>query len=141
MAGIVKPITDPGRTERQARVARALASVRLEGLEPAAPAALESAPNYVKPGVNNPSSGANCTRDSLEQPDLLLIQVAKARPVPADGIHLDRLLTHMQRILEINSLQPCPKPSWRPRVRAWSSGRPRTVPHYAIRPVSNSFIG
>ena len=34
MAGIIKPITDPERAERQARVARALASVRLEGLEP-----------------------------------------------------------------------------------------------------------
>ena len=34
MAGINKPITDQERTERQARVARALASVRLEGLEP-----------------------------------------------------------------------------------------------------------
>ena len=34
MAGIIKPITDQERTERQARVARALASVRLEGLEP-----------------------------------------------------------------------------------------------------------
>jgi hypothetical protein len=34
MAGIVKPITDHERSDRQARVARALASVRLEGLEP-----------------------------------------------------------------------------------------------------------
>ena len=34
MAGIIKPITDQERTERQARVARAVASVRLEGLEP-----------------------------------------------------------------------------------------------------------
>lgn len=34
MAGIIKPSTDQERTERQARVARALASVRLEGLEP-----------------------------------------------------------------------------------------------------------
>ena len=34
MAGIIKPITDQKRTERQARVARAVASVRLEGLEP-----------------------------------------------------------------------------------------------------------
>jgi hypothetical protein len=34
MAGIIKPITDRERTERQARVQRALASVRLEGLEP-----------------------------------------------------------------------------------------------------------
>ncbi len=34
MAGIVKPITDRERTERRARVARAVASVRLEGLEP-----------------------------------------------------------------------------------------------------------
>lgn len=34
MAGIIKPITDQERTERQARVTRALASVRLEGLEP-----------------------------------------------------------------------------------------------------------
>ena len=34
MAGITKPITDRERTERQARVQRALASVRLEGLEP-----------------------------------------------------------------------------------------------------------
>ena len=34
MAGIIKPITDRERTERQARVVRALASVRLEGLEP-----------------------------------------------------------------------------------------------------------
>jgi hypothetical protein len=34
MAGIVKPITDQERTERRARVARAVASVRLEGLEP-----------------------------------------------------------------------------------------------------------
>jgi len=34
MAGTVKPITDQERTERQARVARAVASVRLEGLEP-----------------------------------------------------------------------------------------------------------
>ena len=34
MAGIIKPITDQERTERQARVARALASVRMEGLEP-----------------------------------------------------------------------------------------------------------
>ena len=34
MAGIINPITDQERTERQARVTRALASVRLEGLEP-----------------------------------------------------------------------------------------------------------
>ncbi len=34
MAGIIKPITDQERTERQACVARAVASVRLEGLEP-----------------------------------------------------------------------------------------------------------
>jgi hypothetical protein len=34
MAGITKPITDGERTERQVRVARAVASVRLEGLEP-----------------------------------------------------------------------------------------------------------
>jgi hypothetical protein len=34
MAGISKPITRQERTERQARVARAVASVRLEGLEP-----------------------------------------------------------------------------------------------------------
>jgi hypothetical protein len=34
MAGISKPITDRERAERQARVVRVLASVRLEGLEP-----------------------------------------------------------------------------------------------------------
>ena len=34
MARIAKPITDQERTERQARVTRAIASVRLEGLEP-----------------------------------------------------------------------------------------------------------
>ena len=34
MAGATKPITDQERAERQARVARAVASVRLEGLEP-----------------------------------------------------------------------------------------------------------
>ncbi len=34
MAGITKSITDQERTERQARVGRAVASVRLEGLEP-----------------------------------------------------------------------------------------------------------
>lgn len=34
MAGVIKPMSDEGRTERQARVARAVASVRLEGLEP-----------------------------------------------------------------------------------------------------------
>jgi hypothetical protein len=34
MVGIIKPITDQERTERQGRVARAIASVRLEGLEP-----------------------------------------------------------------------------------------------------------
>ena len=34
MAGIIKPITDQERTEREARVQRAVASVRLEGLEP-----------------------------------------------------------------------------------------------------------
>jgi hypothetical protein len=34
MARIIKPITDQERTGRQARVARAVASVRLEGLEP-----------------------------------------------------------------------------------------------------------
>jgi hypothetical protein len=34
MARIIKPITDQERTERRARVTRALASVRLEGLEP-----------------------------------------------------------------------------------------------------------
>jgi hypothetical protein len=34
MAGIIKPITDQERSERQARVACAVASVRLEGLEP-----------------------------------------------------------------------------------------------------------
>jgi hypothetical protein len=34
MAGIIKPITDQERTERQARVARAIASVQLEGLDP-----------------------------------------------------------------------------------------------------------
>ena len=34
MAGVIKPITDLERTERQSRVARAVASVRLEGLEP-----------------------------------------------------------------------------------------------------------
>ena len=34
MAQMTKPITDQERAERQARVARALASVRLEGLEP-----------------------------------------------------------------------------------------------------------
>ena len=34
MAGITKPITDQERAERQARVVRAVASVRLEGLEP-----------------------------------------------------------------------------------------------------------
>jgi len=34
MAGTIKPITDEEERERQARVARAVASVRLEGLEP-----------------------------------------------------------------------------------------------------------
>ncbi len=34
MAGSIKPITDQERAERQSRVARAVASVRLEGLEP-----------------------------------------------------------------------------------------------------------
>ena len=34
MAGIDKSISDRERTERQARVTRAVASVRLEGLEP-----------------------------------------------------------------------------------------------------------
>jgi hypothetical protein len=34
MAGIIRPITDQERIERQARVARAVASVRLEDLEP-----------------------------------------------------------------------------------------------------------
>jgi hypothetical protein len=34
MAGIIKPITDEERTERRARVTRAVASVRLEGLDP-----------------------------------------------------------------------------------------------------------
>lgn len=34
MAGIIKPITDQERSERQARVACAVGSVRLEGLEP-----------------------------------------------------------------------------------------------------------
>ena len=34
MAGIIKRITDQERTDRRARVARAVASVRLEGLEP-----------------------------------------------------------------------------------------------------------
>ena len=34
MAGIDKSISDWERTERQARVTRAVASVRLEGLEP-----------------------------------------------------------------------------------------------------------
>ena len=34
MGGIIKPFTDQERAERQARVARAIASVRLEGLEP-----------------------------------------------------------------------------------------------------------
>jgi hypothetical protein len=34
LAGIVKPITDRERTERQARVTRAVASIQLEGLDP-----------------------------------------------------------------------------------------------------------
>ena len=34
MTEIIKPITDEERTARHARVVRALASVRLEGLEP-----------------------------------------------------------------------------------------------------------
>ncbi len=34
MAASLKPITEQERAERRARVARALASVRLEGLEP-----------------------------------------------------------------------------------------------------------
>jgi hypothetical protein len=34
MAGIIKSITDQERTERRARVARAIASVQLEGLDP-----------------------------------------------------------------------------------------------------------
>jgi hypothetical protein len=34
MDGIIQPITDQERTERRARVARAVASVRLEGIEP-----------------------------------------------------------------------------------------------------------
>jgi len=34
MAGIIKPITDQERIARRARVARAVASVRLEGLRP-----------------------------------------------------------------------------------------------------------
>ncbi len=34
MAGSLKPITEQERAERRARVARAVASVRLEGLEP-----------------------------------------------------------------------------------------------------------
>jgi antitoxin VbhA-like protein len=34
MAGIIKPLTDKERIERQARVVGAVASVRLEGLEP-----------------------------------------------------------------------------------------------------------
>jgi Antitoxin VbhA len=34
MAGIIKRITDQERADRQDRVARALGSVRLEGLEP-----------------------------------------------------------------------------------------------------------
>lgn len=34
MASRIKPMSDEGRTERQARVARAVASVRLEGIEP-----------------------------------------------------------------------------------------------------------
>lgn len=38
MDGTAKPITDEERAEREARVARAMASVRLEGLEPTASA-------------------------------------------------------------------------------------------------------
>ena len=38
MAESAPPITDRDRAERQARVARAVASVRLEGLEPTAAA-------------------------------------------------------------------------------------------------------
>ena len=34
MARIIQPLTDRERTERQARVVRAVASVRIEGLEP-----------------------------------------------------------------------------------------------------------
>ncbi len=34
MAGIIRPYTEQERTERRARVTRAVASVRLEGLEP-----------------------------------------------------------------------------------------------------------
>ena len=34
MAATLKPITEQQRVERQARVARAIASVRLEGLKP-----------------------------------------------------------------------------------------------------------
>ncbi len=34
MAGFIQPITEQERLEREARVARAIASVRLEGLEP-----------------------------------------------------------------------------------------------------------
>jgi Antitoxin VbhA len=34
MAGMIRPITDQERIERRDRVARAVASVRLEGLEP-----------------------------------------------------------------------------------------------------------
>jgi hypothetical protein len=34
MASLIKPASDEGRIERQARVARAVASVHLEGLEP-----------------------------------------------------------------------------------------------------------
>ena len=34
MAANLKPVPDPERAERQARVERAMASVRLEGLEP-----------------------------------------------------------------------------------------------------------
>ncbi len=34
MSTNIEPVTDPERAERQARVDRAMASVRLEGLEP-----------------------------------------------------------------------------------------------------------
>jgi len=38
---------------------------------------------------------------------------------------LNRLLTQMERILEINALEEVTRPSWRLRERPWSLGRPK----------------
>ena len=81
MAGNTKPITDQERNERQARVARAVASVRLEGIEPTE-AATAVFDRYVAGELTAQEMASEIRVLNAEQFGCQLIQTEEQ---PADG--------------------------------------------------------